>query len=312
MNNPIASHSKGLVNPWLLAARPKTLTAAIVPVLVGTAVAYWEQCRVGAPIGMHWDRMALALLSACAIQVGTNYFNDAIDFRRGADTKERLGPPRATQLGLLTPRQMMAGAWIVFLVALVSGAALAFLSGPEIVVIGIFSLLFGYAYTGGPFPLAYRGLGDVFVLIFFGVIAVMGSVFIQLGSWPLSGLVAGLQVGFLAVVLIAINNFRDSAGDKAAGKYTLAVLLGERMTRFEITMATLIPVVLGMFWFLWGAALAAILPLLVAPLMQGLMSGVWRTAPSAACNDLLVRAAKVHALFGVLLVAGLFLSAAWR
>jgi 1,4-dihydroxy-2-naphthoate octaprenyltransferase len=299
-------------NPWILAARPKTLTAAVVPVVVGTALAFWEMAGLENSAEIKIERVLLALISACSIQVGTNYFNDAIDFTRGADTTARLGPPRATQLGLLTSKQMLHGAWCAFALAIITGAILVAVAGPEILAIGLLSLLFGYAYTGGPFPLAYRGLGDVFVLLFFGVIAVMGSAFLQLGTWPISGFIAGLQVGLLAVVLIVINNFRDSNGDRAVGKYTLAVLLGERFSRLEIAGATFAPILLGAFWVERGAVLAALLPLLALPVMSVVVRGMWRASPSAECNTFLGQAAKVHALFGVLLAAGLVMSALWK
>ncbi len=300
------------MNAWILAARPKTLTASVVPVLVGTSLAVWEQARIGSELSLPFERALLAILSACAIQVGTNYINDAIDFKRGADTVERLGPARATQLGLLTAQQMMRGAYLAFMVATISGAILVALSGPAILVIGLLSLLFGYAYTGGPYPLAYRGLGDLFVLIFFGIVAVMGSVFLQLGSWPVSGLVAGIQVGLLAVVLIAINNFRDCKGDRAVDKRTLAVVLGEQLTRYEIALATFIPLMLGVYWLRQGAYLAAVLPFLSFPSMLRVVRGMWNTSPSAECNRFLVLAATAHAVFGCLFAAGLILGALWR
>jgi len=301
-----------LVNPWVRAARPETLTAAVVPVVVGTAVAAMENIRLGLGAELHFERMLLALVSACAIQVGTNYFNDAIDFCRGADTTNRLGPPRATQLGLLTAQQMMRGAWAAFFIAVITGAVLVAMCGPVILAIGLLSLLFGYAYTGGPFPLAYRGLGDVFVLLFFGIVAVMGSTYLQLASWPSSSLLAGIQVGLLAVVLIAINNFRDSEGDRMARKYTLAVLLGEKIARYEIVVAAVLPFILGFGWLLHDALWAAVLPLAALPLLGKVIGGAGRLAPSAACNGLLVTSAKMHALFGALLAAGLLLSALWR
>ena len=230
---------------WLQAARPKTLTAAIVPVLVGAAVAFFEQPALAVS---RWWVAAVALSSALAIQVGTNFFNDAIDFRKGADTPDRVGPTRITQAGLRSEAQVLRAAWISFAVAVLFGAVLVVEGGAPILLIGVTSLLFGYLYTGGPYPLAYRGLGDLFVLLFFGLIAVSGTAFLITGGWSGQALVAGAQVGFLAVVLIAINNLRDREGDQAAGKRTLAVLLGVRGARAEISAALMLPFILGVQW----------------------------------------------------------------
>lgn len=295
---------------YLLAARPKTLTAAVIPVLVGVFVSLWEQAaqREALQTGMteiRWWLAAIALLSALAIQVGTNFFNDAIDFERGADTSARLGPARVTAMGMLSASQVRQAALATFAVALCSGAVLVWAGGMPILIIGLASLLFGYCYTGGPFPLAYHGLGDLFVLVFFGIIAVAGTVFLLIGTFPASALLAGLQIGLLAVALIAINNLRDIDGDRAAGKRTLAVRLGRRGARIEIALATLVPFLLGFLW--WGRSAATFLPLLALPLAVNVVVQVFRTDPSQEYNRILARAALLHAVFGALLCVALYI-----
>ena len=215
-------------NPWLLAARPKTLAAAIVPVLVGTSLAY------NAHTPLHWAPFLYALGGALFIQIGTNLVNDALDFKRGADTAERLGPMRVTQAGLLSANAVLTGAYACFGLAALCGIPLIVRGGWPIVVIGVVSIVAAYAYTGGPYPLAYHGLGEVFVILFFGLTAVGGSYYLQRLTIDISVLVAGLACGALAVLLLAINNLRDIHNDRASNKRTLAARFGERFARGEI------------------------------------------------------------------------------
>jgi len=195
----------------LLAFRPKTLTAALVPCLAGTALVK--------AIGLSWNGAVLfyALASSFLIQIGTNLVNDAVDFKKGADTEKRIGPQRITQAGILTANQVMALGSLCFGLAILCGIPLVMKGGMVIVAIGIASVLMGYSYTAGPFPLAYLGLGDLFVIIFFGLLAVMGMVFLNTGEWMIEALILGLQIGFHATTLIAINNLRDPRG-QALGK----------------------------------------------------------------------------------------------
>src|SRR5438445_2081598 len=224
--------ARGAMNPWLLAARPKTLSASVVPVLVGTALAH--------PV-THWPSFACALFGAVFIQVGTNLVNDAIDFRRGADTAARLGPLRVTQAGLLTANSVLLGAYVCFTVAALSGIPLIVRGGWPIVIVGITSIAAAYAYTGGPYPLAYHGLGELFVLIFFGFVAVVGSYYVQRLTTERSAWIAGFAVGCLAVTLLAVNNLRDVEADRASMKRTLAVRFGERFAFFEVTLCAILP-----------------------------------------------------------------------
>lgn len=291
-----------MASPWLLATRPKTLTAAFVPVLVGTALAFSERGSVS------WGISVIALLSAVFIQIGTNLANDAIDFRKGADTEKRVGPVRVTQSGLLSYRQVMGGAIACLAVALLLGIPLVFQGGWPLVVVGLVSLFFAYGYTGGPFPLAYLGLGDLFVLLFFGLVAVGGVYFLQTGTLTVSAGVAGAQVGLLATVLIAINNLRDRDGDAEAGKRTLAVRLGVDGCRFEIALLLMLPFVLNLFWGAERKPLVAALCLPALIPAFSLLREVNRTEPGPAYNAFLARAAKVHLIFGVLFSAALIFS----
>lgn len=286
---------------WLLALRPKTLTAAIVPVLVGSAVA------ASHPDGWRPWLSAYALIAVCFIQIATNFFNDALDFHKGADTGERLGPTRVTQAGLLTSRQVMFAGAICLVIALIFGVPLVLHGGWPIVIIGSISLALTYAYTGGPFPLAYRGLGDLFVFLFFGLIAVGGIVYLHLGHWPADALVAGAQTGLLGTVLIAINNFRDREQDVKVGKRTMAARFGARFARVEIVSLLMLAYALCGWWWWSGKVWAMALPLLSLPLAFKVARGVLIHEPSPLFNRFLGQAAGTQLLFGGLLATGLML-----
>lgn len=290
-----------MIKPWVMALRPKTLSAAIVPIVVATALVKAEGREV------LWWVSICALLSAVFIQIGTNLVNDAIDFAKGADTEERIGPQRVTQSGLLKSKTVMIGGFVCFAIAASLGVPLVIQGGWPIVVIGLVSLFLGYAYTGGPFPLAYKGLGDLFVILFFGLIAVGGTYYLHTGTVSLGALVAGLQVGCLATVLIAVNNLRDAPQDARVGKKTLAVRFGERFARFEILFLILLPFVLGAFWFRNEIVNAAILPLLCVPIARRLVMGVFMYAPSPIYNRFLAMAALMQMGFGFLLAAALWM-----
>ncbi|HEY6136355.1 MAG TPA: 1,4-dihydroxy-2-naphthoate polyprenyltransferase [Thermoanaerobaculia bacterium] len=223
------------MNPWVLAARPKTLAAAIVPVLVGFSLARFA----------HWPSFWLALGGAVFIQIGTNYVNDALDFRKGADTHERLGPLRVTQAGLLTADAVLRGAAVCFAVAAICGVPLIVRGGWPIIVIGLASMAAAYAYTGGPYPLAYHGLGELFVMVFFGTVAVSGTYYLQVLRFDRRAILAGLACGALAIVLLAINNLRDIDNDRASNKRTLAARFGRGFARVEIVVMALLPFALA-------------------------------------------------------------------
>ncbi|WP_441287024.1 1,4-dihydroxy-2-naphthoate polyprenyltransferase [Sorangium sp. KYC3313] len=219
----------GSLRAWLLASRPATLTAALAPVMVGTAVAY----ALG---GMRLGPALAALAGAMLIQIATNFANDVFDHEKGADTHERLGPTRAVQAGLLTPRQVRAGLLVTIALTLPFGVYLAFVGGWPIVVIGVVSILAGVAYTGGPYPLGYHGLGDLFVFVFFGLVAVCATAFVQLGSVPPLAWAAAVPIGAIATAVLVVNNVRDRETDVVAGKRTLAVRLGRRAGVIEYAM----------------------------------------------------------------------------
>lgn len=214
------------IEAWILASRPKTLSAAAVPVVVGAAVGIAED-------GFRLLPVVAALFGAFAIQVGTNFANDLFDFLKGADTEERIGPTRAVQAGLLSTREMAIGTALAFGAAAAAGVYLTAVGGIPILIIGIASILAGIAYTGGPFPLAYNGLGDLFVLVFFGFVAVGGTAWVQLNAWPALAVWAALPVGALATAILVVNNIRDEAHDARADKRTLVVRFGRRFGLYE-------------------------------------------------------------------------------
>lgn len=285
----------------LLAARPKTLTAALVPVMVGTALAR------AAGSAVRWDLAGFALLGAGAIQIGTNLYNDLLDHERGADTGARVGPVRVTQAGLLAPWQVRLAAATSFLVAIACGVPLVLAGGWPILALGLLSLLFGYAYTGGPFPLAYHGLGEMFVLLFFGFGAVGGTFWLHAGRLVPAVAVAALQIGALACALLAVNNLRDVDEDARARKHTLAVSLGPRFGRAEIVGFACGPFALGLLWLGIGRPLAAALPFIALPFAIGVLRIVLREPPGPRYNVALALAAGLQLAFGALLSIGLVL-----
>lgn len=286
------------IRGWVLAARPKTLTAAIAPILVATAMASALHHTV------IWWVTVLALLASLLIQIGTNLVNDAVDFKKGADTEKRIGPQRVTQSGVFTSQQVMRMASLVFGLAVVCGIPLVVRGGLPILVVGIVSVLMGYAYTAGPFPLAYKGLGDLFVILFFGLVAVGGVYFLHTGVFSTPVIVAGLQVGFHCTVMIAINNLRDVHGDVVVGKRTLPVRFGKTFARWEIALLCGAPFLMGLYWAQAGFLWAFILPWLALPLAIFIPKFIFETEPSPAYNRCLGKAAALHLLFGILLTVG--------
>ena len=247
---------------------------------------------------------ALTLASCLCIQIGTNLFNDVIDHEKGADTTERKGPTRATQSGLLSRKVVWLGAVAFLALACLFAAPLIWLRGWPVVAIGIPSLYFAYGYTGGPLPLAYRGLGDLFVIIFFGIVACVGTFFIQTGVWSWQPVVLGLQVGMLSTALIAINNLRDIDEDRAANKRTLAVRFGKGFARVEIATMCILPVLMGSHW-MHHSMPAFWLPLLTCGLGAFISWKVFTTEPSSVYNKLLGIASIQLLVFGALYTTGL-------
>src|ERR687887_2917093 len=242
---------------WLVAARPRTLPAAIAPVLVGTALAGSEG-EFG-PLAF-----AAALVGSVFIQIGTNLSNDYSDARRGADTADRLGPVRVTAQGLVAPRQVLVATWLAFAVAVAAGAYLIALVGWELLAIGAASILAGVLYTGGPRPYGYEGLGELFVFLFFGVVAVVGSYYVQTEKLIWEAFALSVPVGLLASSILVVNNLRDIETDRRAGKRTLAVRIGRERARRLFAVMLLIAFIAPIVIWLAGGLSAWLLLALVA------------------------------------------------
>jgi 1,4-dihydroxy-2-naphthoate octaprenyltransferase len=292
------------LNKWVAGARPRTLPAAIVPVLVGTACAVGER-----PGGIVWWRAAAALVVALAIQVATNYANDYSDGKRGTDDPgTRVGPVRLVGQGLATPSAVKRAAMAAFAVAGIAGLALAIAVGPELLVVGAASFAAGWLYTGGPRPYGYAGLGEVFVFLFFGLVATVGSTYVQTESITALSLGAAVPVGLLATALLVINNLRDIPGDTQAGKRTLAVRLGDQRTRVLYVLLLVgavvaVPLVCGL-----GGRPAGALALIAIPLAHRPVTRVLEGAKGPALIPVLAATARVQLVFGVLFAAGIAIS----
>jgi len=285
------------VATWIAAARLRTLPAAVVPVVVGTACAAASGGAAAGP--------ALAALGgALAIQIGTNFANDVFDAERGADGPDRIGPLRAVSAGLVTAAAMKRAMIAAFGVATLLGLYLVATAGWPVVAIGVASILSGIAYTGGPWPLGYHGLGDVFVMIFFGFVAVCGTAFVQLGSVPCLAILAAIPVGALATAILVVNNIRDRATDVRAGKRTLAVRFGRRAALVEyaalLAVAYAIPLGLAVTGRPWAA-----LPLASAPLAVIRLRAVVAASDGPTFNRCLAATAQLLLAHGALFTLGL-------
>lgn len=286
---------------WLMAARPATLPASIVPVLMGTAAGFHDGSFVLLPfIG--------ALTAAVLIQIGTNLANDLFDFEKGADTSQRLGPPRVTQSGLASSQQVRLAMTLSFAAAAAIGLYLITVGGWPILMMGIFSIAAGIAYTGGPWPLGYHGLGDLFVFVFFGLVAVIGSAYLQTGTLSFTALAAALPVGCTVTAILVVNNLRDIETDRRAGKGTLAVRIGAPLTRAQYALVMMAPYVLVTGFVLRGIfPQACWLTWLTLPLALSLVRAVLGGAEGRSLNAVLKGTAQFHLFFGILLAGGLLL-----
>ena len=244
---------------WLGAARPRTLPAAIAPVLVGSALA-WHDAAFNAPAA------ALCLAFALLVQIGTNFANDYYDFVRGADTAARVGPRRAVAAGLIAPATMKRAMLAVFAAAFLVGLGLLAWGGPWLLAIGVASIACGIAYTGGPWPLAYLGLGDVFVFLFFGLVAVGGTYFVQAGRLTLDAVLAGVPIGLLAANILVVNNYRDAETDAAANKRTLVVRFGRGAARAQFVASLALALGVPLLFLVRGYRAWCLLPLVLAPI----------------------------------------------
>jgi len=284
---------------WLLAARPATLTASVTPVLVGTGAAWQE--------GLHPGIFLATLAAALLVQVGTNLANDVADYERGADAADRLGPPRAVALGLISPAAMRRGALAAFALAAPVGLYLAWEGGWPVLLMGALALLAGFTYTGGPWPYGYRALGDAVCFLAFGVMAVAGTYYLQAGRLDAIAVLASLPVACTVTAILAVNNLRDLATDRRAGKVTLAVLLGDPWTRRYYAALLLAAYALCALPAAAGGGPWALLPWLSLPLAARLALTVLGGASGRELNWVLVATARLHLLLGVLLALGLAL-----
>jgi len=286
---------------WLLATRPATLTAAVAPVLVGTAAA-------DAAVPLRELPFAAALVAAVLLQIGANFANDLADFERGADQADRLGPPRVTQSGLVTPATMRWATALVLVAAALIGVYLITVAGWPILVLGAAAIVAAIAYTGGPWPFGYHGLGDAFVFVFFGLAAVAGSYFLQTEKLTGTAFAAAIPIGMTVTAILVVNNLRDIDGDRRSDKRTLAVLLGAQVSRVQYLLLVGLPYALVTTF-----AAADLLPwwsLLVwasAPLASYLGWRIASRAEGRALNPLLKQTGQLHLLFGVLLAASFLL-----
>jgi len=299
---------------WMLAARPATLWAAVVPVVVGGGIAWGNgrkpiacltpPCPEAARI-FRWDAFVVTLIAALAIQVAANFSNDASDAARGADDERRIGPTRAVASGLIPARRMWAGVWVMFLIAAAGGVYLAVIAGPIIIVIGVVAILATLGYVGGPRPYGYMGLGELFVFVFFGVVATVGSRYVHDSTAPAAAWLLSIPVGFLVTAILVANNIRDIDTDAASGKRTLAVMLGRART-----VRLFDGLVYGAFLLIGVLAAAGWTPRWTALALAGVVGApsISRTIRSTAEGPPLIRAlkgtARLHLVVGALLALG--------
>ena len=287
---------------WFMAARPRTLPAAVAPVLVGTSLA------LGAG---HFRPLAFlaALLGAIFIQVGTNLSNDYSDARRGADTEDRLGPVRVTAGGLVPPGRVLFATYVTFGLAVLCGVYLVAVAGWELIAVGAASILAGVLYTGGPRPYGYEGLGELFVFLFFGIVAVSGSYFVQVQALPWEAFACAVPVGLLASAILVVNNVRDLETDRRAGKRTLAVRLGRERTRALYTaMVAGAFVLVPLPWVLGSMTAWLFLPWLAIPLALPLVKVVRTRVDGPSLNGALAKTGALQLVFCLLFSAGILLS----
>lgn len=278
---------------WLLAARPKTLPAAIVPV--------WAGCVLAWKLQGSWNPWLAfcTLAGAICIQIATNFFNDAIDAQKGADTEKRLGPTRVTSSGLISRRAVFIAAGVFLFLATLCGVVLYQAVGWPIIAIGLPSLYLAYGYTGGPFPLAYRGMGEIFVVAFFGIIAVGGTVLIQMNQWREEAMLLGFQIGLLSAVLISINNLRDREEDASTGKNTMAVRLGDRGARFLVWLEVKVAAFCGLLWLKHGLPWLTLASVPLLTLGMFLLFRVFTEPAGKGMNSLLALGGLMLILFAI-------------
>lgn len=292
----------GKAAAWKLAVRLPTLPAAVAPVLVGIGLAIAErEFRAGPALA--------AMIGALCLQVGANFANDVFDFRRGADTAARLGPPRATQMGLLTQREMFAGMAFAFALATFAGLYLLAVAGWPVVAAGLASIIAAVIYTGGPWPIGYHALGDLFTFVFFGLVAVAGTYFVQAGEVSAVALLAAVPMGCTVTMILVVNNLRDVDTDRAAKKTTLAVVIGKRATRAWYALLAIVAFAVAIsLWPVAGLSPAVLVTLGAAWFLRPPLRAVLGGVEGRPLNLALKATARFHLVFGLLFASGLALS----
>jgi len=291
-------HSK--FESWILASRPKTLLAAFVPVMVGSSLALNE--------GKFTLIYALvALICSVLIQTGTNFVNDLYDYLLGADNENRKGPKRVLLAGLISVNEMKIGIYTVFILAFVLGLYLVYIRGILVLIIGVASILAAIAYTTGPFPLAYKGLGDIFVFMFFGVVGTVGTFYVHTGQISLLSFLVSIPVGSLITNILVVNNLRDIEEDKATGKNTLAVRMGKTFTKYQFLFLTIVSFLVPAFlFFFYEYSLIIFLPYLTIPIAYRITVTLF-TTEGHTLNKTLEMTARLSAIFGLLFSLALVL-----
>lgn len=298
--NSSAVEKPSKIESWLIASRPRTLLAAVVPVMVGSSLAI-SQNKFTPILSL------IALLCSILIQVGTNFTNDLYDYLKGTDKEDRIGPRRVLVSGLISTSEMKLGIITVFGLAFLLGLYLVYAAGIVILIIGVISILAGLAYTAGPFPLAYNGLGDVFVFAFFGIVGTTGTYYLHLHEFSLLSFLIAVPVGALITNILVVNNYRDIEEDREADKYTLAVKLGKKFTRFQFVNSIAISyLILFIIYFKYDFTYWIFLPLISLPIAVILIKTL-QTLEGEGLNKTLELSAKYAALFGLLFSLGLIL-----
>ena len=295
------AEDKMKLGAWMLAARPRTLPAAVAPVVLGSAIAIADKT-------FEWLPAVAALSVALLLQIGVNLANDYFDYLKGIDTQDRLGPVRVTQSGLIPATRVKAGMLLTLSLSLIPGIYLITVGGLPVFIIGLACICAALAYSGGPFPLASHGLGDLFVFIFFGLVAVCGTYYVQaLHLTPLVWLM-GVIEGLLITAILVVNNLRDIQSDRQTGKRTLAVIIGDRGSRIEYVLllagAYTIPVIL---WLGGWMSAWVLLPLLSLPIALSLIHFIWKNPAAQILNQALAKTAKLTLIYSLLLSIGLIL-----
>ncbi|MEO8399226.1 MAG: 1,4-dihydroxy-2-naphthoate polyprenyltransferase, partial [Ignavibacteriaceae bacterium] len=288
------------LNAWVIASRPKTLVAALIPVMVGSALAFHER-------KFFFIYSLIAWLCSILIQIGTNFTNDLYDFVKGADTEKRKGPQRVLVSGLISVKEMKAGIFIIFGSAFLLGLYLVSVGGAIIFIVGVISIIAGIAYTAGPYPLAYHGLGDVFVFIFFGMVGTIFTYYLHTKEITFISILISIPVGALITNILVVNNFRDIEEDRSANKNTLAVIFGKTFTRYQFIFLLIVSFITPLLLFLFfNFNFYIFLPFLSFPVAVQLIKMLY-TFDGIQLNKTLEMTAKLTALFGLLFSLGIIL-----